>query len=205
MKLRELVFEDRLIEFSQKQHFSLSLSIILASSYWNINCLIFKFARIILLPSAILILDKLITSTFISLFSPLHPRVQGSLTEQLFESWETLSGFIRRFDNTASLKRCPQSSLIVPRQGSAHPDPQFSGGRISSCRVVRRRRRLNRPPRRLETFLHELLAFIGAEAIGGSCIFALICFDVSSFIVSSFVVLKNRNLRKQLRYIWVGN
>lgn len=98
--------------------------------------MIFKFARIILLPSAILILDKLITSTFISLFSPLHPRVQGSLTEQLFESWETLSGFIRRFDNTASLKRCPQSSLIVPRQGSAHPDPQFSGGRISSCRVA---------------------------------------------------------------------
>lgn len=90
--------------------------------------MIFKFARIILLPSAILILDKLITSTFISLFSPLHPRVQGSLTEQLFESWEILSGFhtaIRQhcFPKTLPTKLFDRSSPRVRSSGS----PIFRG------------------------------------------------------------------------------
>ena len=136
MKLRELVFEDRLIEFSQKQHFSLSLSIILASSYWNINCLIFKFARIILLPSAILILDKLRRHPSPYFFISTRSRFINRAIIRILGDPVRFS-YSDSFDNIASLKRCPQSSLIVPRQRSAHPDPpQFSGGRISSCRVA---------------------------------------------------------------------
>lgn len=90
-----------------------------------------------------------------SFFYSYHPYISGSLTEQLFESWETLS--ISAAIRQHFLKRCPQSSLIVSANGPLIRilDPPILQGQ-------------DLLPPRLETFLHELPPFIGTDIAGGT-------------------------------------
>lgn len=108
--------------------------------------MIFKFvARIILLPFAILILEINYVDIHLPIFSDLfHPRVQGSLTEQLFESWESLSGFhtaIRQhcFPKTLPTKLFDRSSPTVRSSGSPifrGQDLLLQGGDVEDASIV---------------------------------------------------------------------